>query len=76
MRLAKRCFSKKNVGHGSDFSRTQPPKIYLRRELDINMQPIELGTTWVERDGAISGAQPNEVGPIGGGPGYRNRIGA
>jgi len=34
----------------------------------------ELGKTWTEVDGAICGAQADDLGAIGGGASYRNRI--
>lgn len=34
--------------------------------------PPDLGQTWVEIDGQIYGAKPDETGPIGGGTGYQN----
>jgi hypothetical protein len=37
-------------------------------------QPAKAGRTWVEIDGEIYGASPDERGPIGGGQGYRNLI--
>ncbi len=32
------------------------------------------GKTWIEIDGEICGAQPDETGPSGGGPGYQNLV--
>ncbi len=40
----------------------------------FNAKIPELGKTWVEVDGVVCGAQPNDIGPIGGGSGYRNQI--
>jgi len=34
----------------------------------------ELGKTWCELDGVVCGAQPDDRGPIGGGPGYGDTI--
>jgi len=34
----------------------------------------KLGKTWVEIDGQLYGAKPNELGPIGGGPGYKRMV--
>ena len=36
----------------------------------FNVQQSKLGQTWVEIDGEICGATPDERGPIGGGVGY------
>jgi len=36
--------------------------------------PPEIGQTWVEIDGEIYGAKPNELGPIGGGAGYQRIV--
>lgn len=36
----------------------------------------ELGKTWTEVDGIVCGAQPDDVGPIGGGAGYRDLMAA
>ncbi len=36
--------------------------------------PADLGQTWVEIDGQVYGAKPNEVGPIGGGEGYQRIV--
>lgn len=36
--------------------------------------PEDLGQTWIEIHGDIYGAKPNELGPIGGGPGYQRLI--
>ena len=32
--------------------------------------PADLGQTWVEMDGQVYGAKPDDLGPIGGGDGY------
>ncbi len=40
----------------------------------FNAQIPKLGKTWIEKEGVVCGAQPNEMGPIGGGAGYQNQI--
>ena len=40
----------------------------------FNSKIPELGKTWVEVDGVVYGAQPDDIGPIGGGSGYRDQI--
>ncbi len=39
-------------------------------EYDPGVTPADLPQTWVEVDGTVYGAKPNELGPIGGGAGY------
>ena len=36
----------------------------------VHVKVNEIGTTWVEIDGQLYGAKPDEQGPIGGGTGY------
>jgi hypothetical protein len=38
--------------------------------LDDMPPPTDLGQTWVEIDGKVYGAKPDDLGPIGGGAGY------
>ncbi len=38
---------------------------------DHEPPPADLGQTWVEIEGEVYGARPNELGPIGGGEGYQ-----
>ena len=40
----------------------------------FNAKRQKLGQTWVEIDGEIYGAKPDQRGPIGGGVGYTNLI--
>lgn len=40
----------------------------------FNAQIPELGKTWVESEDAVCGAQSDDIGPIGGGSGYRDLI--
>jgi len=42
--------------------------------IDDMPPPEDLGQTWVEIDGEIYGAKPNELGPIGGGTGYKSIV--
>jgi len=42
--------------------------------IDDGPPPEDLGQTWVEIDGEIYGAKPNELGPIGGGAGYQQIV--
>ncbi len=44
--------------------------VYSR--MDDQPPPDDLGQTWVEINGQIYGAKPDERGPIGGGKGYKN----
>ena len=41
---------------------------------DLVPLPADLGQTWVEIEGEVYGAKPNELGPIGGGEGYQRII--
>ncbi|MCC7192407.1 MAG: hypothetical protein IT444_06440 [Phycisphaeraceae bacterium] len=36
--------------------------------------PCQIGSTWIEADGEIYGAKPDETGPLGGGSGYKRTI--
>ncbi len=38
---------------------------------DHEPAPADLGQTWIEIEGEVYGARPNELGPIGGGSGYQ-----
>ena len=42
--------------------------------LDDEPPPEDIGQTWVEVDGEVYGAKPNELGPIGGGEGYASIV--
>jgi len=42
--------------------------------IDDLAPPEDLGQTWVEIEGVVYGAKPNELGPIGGGAGYQRTV--
>ncbi len=44
----------------------------VHSRMDDQPPPSDLGQTWVETNGQIYGAKPDERGPIGGGKGYKN----
>jgi hypothetical protein len=41
---------------------------------DYEPLPTDVGQTWIEIDGDIYGARPNDLGPIGGGEGYQHIV--
>jgi hypothetical protein len=47
---------------------------WMRPDLEPMPTPDQVGQTWVEIDGQIYGAQPGELGPIGGAEGYSRII--
>jgi len=49
-----------------------PP--WMRPDLAPPPTPEEVGQTWIEIDGQVYGAVPDELGPIGGGEGYSRII--
>lgn len=51
-----------------------PPLVERYSDFEPDTQPWQLGKTWVEIDGVIYGAKPNELGPIGGAFGYKKIV--
>jgi hypothetical protein len=49
-----------------------PP--WIRGDMAPPPTPEQVGQTWIEIDGEIYGAVPGDLGPIGGGEGYRRII--
>jgi len=47
---------------------------WMRPDLRPMPTPQQVGQTWVEIDGEVYGAVPDELGPIGGGEGYTRII--
>lgn len=66
------------IGSVCSAARVYPPEVpavmdgYSDYKPDI--QPAQLGKTWVEIDGEVYGAKPNDEGPIGGSAGYKKIV--